>query len=496
VIAEFRAIYAASSLSWIGDYIARAAITALVFQLTHSAIASAAAFALSYAPWLLGGSVLVSLADRYPYRTVMVFCDVARMVVMAVLALVPMKLPLELVLILCSALFAPPFDAARSALLPSILPGDRYVVGIGLHSATAQPAQVVGYFVGASLAAVNPRMALLVNAATFAASALLVWFRVTPRPAASDPSRRSDLLRETGDGFRLVFASPALRSIVLLVFCGSVFAVVPEGLGAAWAAQLATPSARGWAQGLIMAVIPLGAILGALTVTRLVPPDTRRRLLRPLAVLIPLAMCPAIFSPPVAGVALLSGLCGFGMGALVPIANSQFVLALPNGYRARAFGVVQGGLQLLQGSAVLATGALTQAGSVPLVVGLWSLAGVVLMLLLTLSWPAPQVFADAVASAAALNAEPPPNYAPRQGGDSAPGDPATGNATPVDSAPVESSINDPGNGEAGVGEAGNGTRDGITRDSGQEHPAHNGRGHVTGAARSQSASGQPGTMEP
>src|SRR5258706_11260043 len=93
VIAEFRAIYAASSLSWIGDYIARAAITALVFQLTHSAIASAAAFALSYAPWLLGGSVLVSLADRYPYRTVMVFCDVARMVVMAGVSLVAVKLP-------------------------------------------------------------------------------------------------------------------------------------------------------------------------------------------------------------------------------------------------------------------------------------------------------------------------------------------------------------------------------------------------------------------
>ncbi len=487
VIGEFRAIYAASSLSWIGDYIARAAITALVFQRTGSAVASAAAFAISYAPWLLGGSVLVSLADRYPYRSVMVSCDVIRMAVMAVLALVPMQLPAELVLILCSALFAPPFDAARSALLPSVLSGDRYVVGIALHSATAQPAQVAGYFAGASLAAIHPRMALLINAATFAASALLLRFRVTPRPAASDPARRSDLLRETADGFRMVFSSTALRSIVLLVFCGCVFAVVPEGLSAAWAAQLAGESDRGWAQGLIMAVIPLGAILGALTVTRLVPPETRRQLLRPLAVFIPLILVPAVVNPPLGGVAVLSGLCGFAMGALVPIANSQFVLALPNAYRARAFGVVQGGLQLLQGSAVLATGALTQTAGIPVVVGLWSVAGVALMLVITFSWPAPQVFADAVATATALNATRTPGQDPDQDPEHAtdatgPADAMTGSSV-TNNDVTDATVTDRTANEHGA------------KDGGQQHAAHLGPGPVTGAARTQTASGQPGTME-
>ena len=33
---EFRAVYAASTLSWVGDYLARAAITALVYQNTGS----------------------------------------------------------------------------------------------------------------------------------------------------------------------------------------------------------------------------------------------------------------------------------------------------------------------------------------------------------------------------------------------------------------------------------------------------------------------------
>jgi hypothetical protein len=482
VVGEFRAIYAASTLSWIGDYIARAAITALVFMNTGSVIASAAAFAISYAPWLLGGSVLVSLAERYPYRTVMVLCDVGRMLIMTAVALIPLRLPVVLILLLCSALFAPPFEAARSAMLPSLLPGDRYVVGLAMHTATAQPAQLAGYFAGAALVAVSPRLALLINAATFVASALLVRFGVRLRPPALQPERRSHLLNETVEGFRLVFSNRALRSIILLVFCGSIFAVVPEGLGAAWAAGLPDKSSRGWAQGLIMGAIPLGAILGALTVTRLVPPDTRRRLLRPLAISIPLALVPTIFNPPVVSVALLACLSGFAVGALVPIANGQFVQALPNAYRARAFGVVQGGLQVLQGGAVLATGSLSnlsQGSRLPMVVGLWSIAGVGLMLLLSAFWPSPRVFAEAVTAAAVANAAQSSSYAARHSVEAG-----------TDDADAAAS------GTAGAGGQAKADEQPAPRQRTGPNGWGRGRGSVTGTARTQATSSQPGTMEP
>jgi len=388
---EFRAVYAASTLSWVGDYLARAAITALVYHNTGSVAYSAAAFAISYAPWLLGGSVLVSVAERYPYRTIMVACDVIRMVLMAIVGLFPhMHLAAVLLLLLASALFSPPFDAAKSATMPAILPGDRYVVGVALTTATAQPAQVVGYALGSAIAGVNPGAALLVNAATFAISAVLVRFGLRLRPAALDRARRSDLLHETVDGFKLVFTHRTLRFLVLLVFCGSLFAVVPEGLGAAWAAWLTgSNKPGGWTQGVIMAAVPLGSILGALTVTRLIPPARRRRLLRPLGLATPLVLVPAVFDPRVYAIAVMAGLCGFAIGGLVPVANGEFVRELPPAYRARAFGVVQGGLQLLQGAAVLITGYLAHFWELPKVVGLWSLGGVGLMLMLWAAGPTP-----------------------------------------------------------------------------------------------------------
>ncbi len=403
---EFRALYAASTLSWLGDYMARAAITAMVFDLTGSPAASAAAFAISFAPWLLGGSVLVSMAERYPYRRVMVWCDIARMVTMVVLAALSSSLPLAalLALLLLSSLFTPPFDAARSATFPAVLGPDRYVTGVAVNTATTPPIQITGYFLGASLATVDPRLALLINAATFGVSAILVRTGVRLREPGLSQERRTGLLRETADGFRLVFTNPALRALVLLVFCGSLFAVVPEGLGAAWAARDADGLGRAWAQGLLMGAVPLGLVLGSLVVSRL-PVSWRRRLLRPLALATPLALVPAVFDPPILAMAGLALVSGFAIGALSPVANGEFVQALPNAYRARAFGVVSAGLQLLQGSAVLATGALALRIDLAVVVGLWSLGGVVLMIVMVATWPSPQEFADAGAKAAAMNAK-------------------------------------------------------------------------------------------
>jgi hypothetical protein len=296
-------------------------------------------------------------------------------------------LPVVLILLLSSAFFTPPFDAARSATMPNILHGDTYVVGVALSAATTQPVQVFGYLAGASLAAINPRIALLINAVTFAASALLIRFGVQWREPALTRERRTHLLRETLDGFRLVFGTPALRNLVLLVFSSAAFAIVPEGLGAPWAAEIAAPDRRGLAQGLIMAAVPFGTILGSLAVSRLLRPAVRRRLLGPLAILTPLPLVAAILNPSPLIVALLAVVSGIAFGGFLPVANGEFVKLLPREFRARAFGVVSGGLQLLMGAAVLITGAIAAgAASVGAVVGFFSLAGVIVMLCLVRPW--------------------------------------------------------------------------------------------------------------
>ncbi|MEV4715318.1 MFS transporter [Micromonospora sp. NPDC049374] len=429
---EYRAVFAASTLTWIGDYVARAAVTLLVYRETESVALSAAAFAVSYLPWLVGGPLLATIAERHRYRQVMVVCDLVRVALMLLVAIPGMPVPVILVLLFATTLANPPSQAARSALLPLILPGDRLVVGLSVNASVGQAAQVVGYLLGAAIATVNPTAALLMNAAAFALSAVLVRLGVHDRPPAMSTAHRSHLLRETAAGIQMVFRTPVLRAIAVLVFSAMLFSIVPEGLAAAWANEHAGESMDpGLAQAMIMAATPAGFILGGLIIGRTVAPARRLLLLRPLAVAAPLALVPALLDPPPAVVALLAAVCGFAVAGMIPTANGLFVQALPDGFRARAFGVMATGMQVIQGAAVLVTGLLAERFPIPLVVGVWSVAGVVLMSIVALRWPDQQTVAASVDAARAASAASGGTTAP--GGsseDASPEDPGPGHVGP------------------------------------------------------------------
>jgi MFS family permease len=188
-----------------------------------------------------------------------------------------------------------------------------------------------------------------------------------------------------------------LRAIAILILTGALFAAPPEGLAAIWAARLESdPARRGLAQAIIMIGNPTGLLIAGLLITRLVAPATRAKLVRPLAVIAPLCLVPALFNPSAPVVALLAGLAGVCAAGMLPATNGLFVQALPIAYRARAFGVMQTGLQLLQGGSVLVTGLLANYFPLPAVVGWWSAGGVLLLLVAVSRWPSRSVFDETI----------------------------------------------------------------------------------------------------
>jgi MFS family permease len=416
---QFRALYSATMLSWVGDYLAKAAVTALVYHTTGSVAVSAATFAISYVPWVLGGPILAALAERYPYRQVMIVCDIWRAALVAVVAIPGMPVPAMLALLFFTALLNPPFEAARSALMPRVLDGDRYVQATVMQNVTGQGAQLIGYLIGAGMAAYHPHIALAVDSSTFALSAVLVGLFVRSYRPALDKSQRTHILHETGQGFSVVFGTDVLRAIAILIFTLMLFTALPEGLAAAWSDQLeSTRAGAGLAQGLIMGGYPAGFILGGLVVGRVLPPPVRRRLIRPLAVLAPLAMVPALLKPSALVIALLALVCGFAVAGLFPSANALFVRALPDMFRARAFGVMQSGVQIIQGLAIFVCGWLADRFDLPTVVGLWSLAGVLVMLVASAQWPSQHRFAAAFQAADQVNGHRPGHAGSGGGGGS------------------------------------------------------------------------------
>jgi MFS family permease len=361
-VREFRPLFGTFLLSTIGDELARVALTVLVYQRTDSPLLSAATFAIGYLPWLLFGPLLSTLADRFPRHRVLIASDAARAALVGLMAIPGTPLPLLLGLLFVVALCAPPFEAARSALMADVLDGDRYAVGNSLTNISLQLAQVIGFVLaGALVAALSPSTALLLNAATFAVSAVWLAGALQRRPGPrAEGSGSGGLLRDAAEGFGLIRRSPRLLAIIGVLWIGTLFAYASEGIATPLVEELGAGTA---AVGVLLAANPLGVTIGGLVVARLVPPHRRDGLVPHLVALslLPLVAAGLIgaFAPPGSGTfAVVVGLffvSGLGGAWLIPL-NVAFVQAVPSAYRGRAFGVAVAGLYGVQGIGVLGAG--------------------------------------------------------------------------------------------------------------------------------------------
>src|SRR5579863_3662894 len=302
-VAEFRALWLAQVLSVGGDQLARVALTVLVYDRTRSALLAAVTFVCSIVPSFLGGIALSGLADRLPRRSVMIACDLLRGVLVVIMVLPGMPVAALIVLLFLVTLVGAPFQSARSATMPDVLGGDRYVLGTAVTLTTLLLAQFIGFAVGGVLvSALGVRTSLLADAVTFAASALLIRVWVRARPAARHQAG-SPVRGGLAGGLRLVLGNPALRTPMLFGWLAA-FYDVPEGVAAPLSSSLHSGSV---AVGLILAAGALGAGLGAVTFSRLVSPGRRLRLMPPLAIacctgLILLATRPGLGAADPAGV--------------------------------------------------------------------------------------------------------------------------------------------------------------------------------------------------
>jgi MFS family permease len=386
-IGEFRALWAAWSVSLIGDQLARVALALLVFDRTRSPLLTGLVYALSMLPQFFGGTVLGGLADRLPRRTVMIVCDVLRVALVLGMAVPGMPLAALCLFLIGVGLLEGLFTAARGAMMPDVLAGDLYVFGSAVSTLTFQVAMVVGFAAGGvTVGFIGAHSALLADAATFGFSALLVAAWVRRRPAAVVAEHAERLLTSFVAGARLVFRDPRLRTLTSLAWLWTLL-VVPEGLAVPYAAHLGYGA---FGVGALLAATPGGTAIGSVLLPRLASPGRRLQLLAPLALLAAAPPIVCFLHPGLTVSALLFALSGVGCAYNLP-ANAAFVAALPDERRGQAFGLVSSGMLFGQGLGILAAGALAQTLAPATVVGIAAVLGTVVVALL---WRGCRVFGE------------------------------------------------------------------------------------------------------
>ncbi len=359
---EYRLLWLADIQSLLGDQIARVALSVLVFDQTRSGFATAAVYALTFLPALLGSLLLGHLADRLPRRGLLVFGDVIRSVLLAAMAIPDQPVAVLAGLLVIAVLVGTPWKAAESALVVDILPAPMYPMGLGLRSATSQAAQLAGFAVGGfAVATVGAQVALAADAATFALSALIIRIGVRPRPRLVNPEFSGG---DTGHrrrwlaGPRAVFGDRRLRLLVAFS-CLLGLIVVPEGLAAPYATELGGDARS---VGLLLAAGPAGVLLGTVLYTRRLSAGTQAALLGPFAGAagIPLVLC--VFRPGLALTCLLWALAGSFTGYQVQVVT-EFVQTIAPQIRGQGIAVASAALLGAQGVGLLAGGLVSQLTS-------------------------------------------------------------------------------------------------------------------------------------
>ncbi|MFJ3949949.1 MFS transporter [Streptomyces libani] len=351
-VPEFRFVFVAHLLSSLGVVVCEIALSVLVFRLTASPLLSALTFALGLLPYVVGGTLLSAVADRYPARRVLVGCDV--LCALAAAGMVVPGTPVAVLLVLRCVLaaIAPVFAGTRAATLGEILgEGELFVLGRSVIRIVNQSAQLAGFAAGGLLlAVVSPGAVLALTAGTFLGSALLLRLGTLARPARDGArgAERGALLAASLGGIRRLLADRRVRALLLLTWLPPAFVVIPEALLVAYAGLLGIGPAG---TGLLMCAMPVGAVVAESLVGTFLGPRARARLTFPMGVFAVLPSLGFATRPSLGWAVLLLVLTGTGISYNFGV-DRWFVAAVPDELLGQAMTVMQAGRMTVMGLAM------------------------------------------------------------------------------------------------------------------------------------------------
>jgi dTMP kinase len=279
---SFSKLLAAQTISSFGDWVGFVAVTALVASkggATGGAYAVAGVMVARLAPAILFGPIAGALVDRVNRKTVMITADIARG---SLYALLPFLGPLWAIFLLSFVIecFSLLWTPARDASLPNLVPRRQLAnansLGLIVTYATLPLSGLVFAFLsgGSDLfpwLSDNPAfLALWLDAATFATSALLVSRIKIPAPAPHTFARFefSRIGRDIADGVRFLRENSLASAMTLGIV--SAFSAVGAvlALGPIFATTTLGAGNPGW--GILVTSFGIGMGIGMATSNKVV----------------------------------------------------------------------------------------------------------------------------------------------------------------------------------------------------------------------------------
>jgi MFS family permease len=333
-------------VSSIGDWLYMVALLVLVYAEAQDPLALGVIGAARILPYVLLSIPAGIAADRFDRRIILLVTDIARGLIMVLLAaavIVDAPLMVIIGLAIAGTCFAAFFSPAIGAFLPSLV---RDESELGPANTAWSSLDNLAFFVGPAFAALllglgALELAFLLNALTFAFVAVVLWKLPSGRPAGRAIEQAAEAVDEPPAG-----QAPSLhtlgRPLMALGLINATGGFVFGGLSILTVVLAVDVYGVGEAgTGLLNSAVGVGGVVGAITAGVLV---LRRRLA------IPLAGGAAVFGLSVASLGLLDAfsvaLVAMAVAAagalLVEIVGTTLLQRIvPDAMRGRALGIIE-----------------------------------------------------------------------------------------------------------------------------------------------------------
>lgn len=339
----FRRLLAGLAVSQAGDWLYNIALVALVYQRTGSTMWAGVTTAARIAPMVILGPFGGLIADRFDRRRVMVACDLIRLALMLLLALVAAAaLPVVLAPVIAALA-----TAAATPYLPSVaVTTPQLVADTDLPGANAARATVsgIGLIAGPALGGMllllgSPALAFVVNAATFGASAacvLAIRADGVFRTAQATARRPAGLLSQLTNGAAALRAHPAaMRLAGADIICSLVY-----GMQTVLLILVARQTGLGLhGYGYLSAAIGVGGVAGTSLASKALRLPHRPVLVAALGLVgLPMLVLPAVRLGAIA--LMLAALTGAGAITVEVMTETGLQRLLPGDMIGRVYGLV------------------------------------------------------------------------------------------------------------------------------------------------------------
>ncbi len=264
---NFMLLWCGQGAGTLGPQMAMVALPLLALKVLHASTFQVSLLTfVGWLPYLIFSLLAGVMADWFDQRKIMIFCDVARMLLIASVPVTGLAGWLSLsylyAVVGVSGILTVQFTIAYRSQLPKLVRSSQLVEGNGKLGMCESLAELVGPALGGTLVGlIGSSRTLFANVLTYGLSALTLGLIRVPASDADEPgtSNRVSFKAAMGEGLTFVRKQPILRKLLICTSVSNFFVMATSSIAVTFMLRELDASAA--AVGLVFSLGSLGGLL-------------------------------------------------------------------------------------------------------------------------------------------------------------------------------------------------------------------------------------------